>query len=215
MKAVYFFLILVFAMHTIASGQDPHRFDAEIDKISNLPIPQAQELSVFTGSSSIRFWSSLEGDCSAQQVVNTGFGGSHMSDLLYFLEETVIRFKPIKIYIYEGDNDIVANKDPAEIIETAKQVVAKIQKSLPHAKVYFISAKPSPSRWEYKESYESLNQIFREYCDTHNDLYYIDVWSEMLDQNGRPMADIFIDDELHMNESGYKIWKRVICNRQD
>jgi lysophospholipase L1-like esterase len=32
----------------------------------------------------------------------------------------------------------------------------------------------------------------------------------MIDDEGKPVADLFGDDNLHMNKKGYAIWKKVI-----
>jgi len=146
------------------NSSDPHRFDEEIKKISKLPIPEGEGLTVFTGSSSIRMWEGIKKDCSGVPVVNTGFGGSHMSDLLFFIEQTILRFQPDKVFIYEGDNDIAADKSPDAILKITKQVTNKILKSNPDITIHFISAKPSPSRWEYKEQYIQFNTLLKSYC---------------------------------------------------
>ena len=36
------------------------------------------------------------------------------------------------------------------------------------------------------------------------------MWSEMLQKNGKPNSDIFIQDGIHLNNKGYDIWKSVI-----
>ena len=192
-------------------AQDPHRFNEEIEKFAELPVPEGEGLVIYTGSSSIRLWNNLDKDCNEIQAINTGFGGSHMSDLLYFLDQTVLRFKPTKVYIYEGDNDIAEGKEPKAILETAKQITKKILASNSDIEIHFISAKPSPSRWKLKDQYEAFNSLLKAYCDSHEQLFYVDVWNTMLDNNGRPTPDIFISDSLHMNRKGYLLWKDIIC----
>ena len=39
---------------------------------------------------------------------------------------------------------------------------------------------------------------------------FIDVYSKMLNSDGKPMDDIFLDDKLHMNNKGYAIWQKEI-----
>ena len=209
----YLLLILLLSIITNANlkAQDPHRFDEHIKRFNELSTPEGEDLSVFTGSSSIRKWKGLDKDCQEMPVINTGFGGSHMSDLLYFLDQTVLRFRPAKVYIYEGDNDIAAGKEPKAILETTKQITNKVLESNSDSKIYFICAKPSPSRWSYKDQYVAFNSLLKEYCDSHHQLFYIDVWNGMLNENGRATPHIFISDSLHMNRQGYLLWKDIIC----
>ncbi len=211
MKLKFFILIILIIGSIHLEGQDPCRFEKEISLFNELPVSKNGENVIFTGSSSVRLWEGLDKDCSGVQVINTGFGGSHMSDLLYFLDQTVLRFLPTEIYIYEGDNDVSAEKSPAAIMVTTKELVNKLFALNPKIKIHFIAAKPSPSRWKFKSQYEAFNSLLKTYAEGHTQLFYIDVWNPMLDSKGRPISDIFITDSLHMNRKGYLIWKDIIC----
>ena len=207
-----FISISFFRCSSVNSNEhDPHRFDGEIKKIAALPVPEGDGLAVFTGSSSIRMWEDIKKDCNGHPLVNTGFGGSHMSDLLFFIDQTILRFEPDKVFIYEGDNDIAAEKSPNAILKTTKQVANKILKSNPNITIHFISAKPSASRWQYKEQYMAFNALLKEYCDDNSQLFYVDVWNKILNYSGRPNPNIFISDSLHMNRKGYLLWKDFVC----
>ena len=61
---------------------------------------------VFTGSSSIRYWSTLAADMSPLPVLNRGFGGSQIDDVTYYAERAVLRYKPRAIVFYAGENDM-------------------------------------------------------------------------------------------------------------
>ena len=100
---------------------DPQRFATEIDEIKRKSFDLHSERIVFTGSSSIRFWKDLQTYYPNHQIINTGFGGSEMSDLLFHLEPTVLRFKPSKVFIYEGDNDISADAPYRLLWKTPKR----------------------------------------------------------------------------------------------
>jgi len=189
---------------------DPHRFAVEIDKIRQIPFDSQQERIVFTGSSSIRFWPDISAYYPTHQIINTGFGGSQMSDLLYYLEETVLRFAPTKVFIYEGDNDIAASQAIETILKNTKAVVKKIEQVAPDAEIIIIAAKPSLARWELKEAYIQLNQAFKTYVDKKPNCHFANVWDIMLDENGEVLSTIFIEDGLHMNRAGYKLWDKVI-----
>lgn len=192
-------------------GQDPKRFAEDIQKFEELDKQKPSEGDIlFVGSSSIRFWTTLQQDFPDYEVLNRGFGGSHMSDLLYYLDELVLKHKPRKVFIYEGDNDINDKEDSNAILKEAKEIVQKIHQELPNTKIIFISAKPSIARWNLKNQYLQLNYRLQSYANQYSYLDYIDVWTPMLDSRGNPMVDIFIEDNLHMNAKGYAIWQKVI-----
>ena len=207
-KIIVASFFLVFACKAV-KDPNPHRFDEDMQNFKAIISPE--NVVVFTGSSSVRFWKDLQDDYPNMPTINTGFGGSQMSDLLYFIDDAVLRFKPTKVYIYEGDNDIAEGKHPGTILRTTKKVTRKILAGNPETKIYYISAKPSPSRWAYKKQYERFNALLKSYCDKKEELNYLDVWTPMLGDKGRHIPDIFIEDSLHMNRKGYNIWKNTIC----
>ncbi len=39
---------------------------------------------------------------------------------------------------------------------------------------------------------------------------FIDVYHKMLDTDGMPLKNIFLEDQLHMNAKGYVIWQKAL-----
>ncbi|MFX0558171.1 SGNH/GDSL hydrolase family protein [Maribacter sp. CXY002] len=204
----FLFSLLFIGKGYVTYGQDPVPFLQEVTTLSkkhDTIWDNSKNTIVFTGSSSIRMWKNLKESFPNHQILNTGFGGSQASDLLYHIEPLVLKYNPIKVFIYEGDNDIFAKKRPKEIIVTTQQIVAKIKAKNPHVKIMLISAKPSISRWNLKGKYKKLNRKFERMAKNDPILKYVDVWTPML--NGRKLKkDIFISDGLHMNQKGYDLW---------
>lgn len=170
---------------------------------------------VFTGSSSVRMWKNLQEQFPDAAIINSAFGGSTADQLLMHLDKTVLRFEPAKVFIYEGDNDINAGREISDIMENLDELVTKIHSKYPNAIVNLIAAKPSPSRWDKKASYLALNDLIRQYATTHDKVHIVNVWDIMLDDTDKPRADIFIEDNLHMNEKGYELWKEIFTPFMD
>jgi lysophospholipase L1-like esterase len=40
---------------------------------------------------------------------------------------------------------------------------------------------------------------------------YIDVFTPMLDANGQPRQELFVEDRLHMNRAGYELWRQKVA----
>lgn len=206
-----FFLYLIIGTNTFLFGQEIP-FQKEVKSLTER-IDQAgwnPNSFVFTGSSSVRLWRNLQEEFPTIPIINSGFGGSQASDLLIHLDELVIRYSPEKVFIYEGDNDISAGKEAAQIMRDIDSLVIGILQKLPETNIVLISAKPSPSRWELKTSYTVLNDLMRQYATTHKQVDFMNVWDVMLDNTGRPISEIFIGDSLHMNEKGYAIWNKSV-----
>ncbi len=189
---------------------DPMRFAYEIKKIKKIKFITDKERIVFTGSSSIRMWKDISVYYPEHQIINTGFGGSEMSDLLYHLEHVVLKFAPAKVFIYGGDNDLDSGRPVSIIMEQTEKVVEAIESKFPNCQIILISVKPSLIRWHLRSNYEKLNQEFELFASKNANRKYVNIWEAMLNDQGVVNPSIFIEDGLHMNKAGYDIWDRVI-----
>lgn len=209
---VFFLMATLFQFSTITmKAQDTGRFDGEVQRL----IQQRDSLQLtapilFVGSSTIRMWRWLPEDFPEAAILNMGFGGSQMSDLLHYAELLVVPARPGKIFIYEGDNDIAASKALCRIMRETRRLLRLLDQELASVPIVLISAKPSPSRWDKQKKYKKLNRRMEKLCERHSALSYADTWGIMLDEQGRPRADIFLEDQLHMNRKGYKLWAEAL-----
>jgi lysophospholipase L1-like esterase len=206
----------VFLLWILASfplqAQTPARFQEEIDrfKADTTDYTKTDNLILFTGSSSIRMWTTLSEDLQGKNVLNRGFGGSMMSELLFYADTLITRYRPKMIFIYEGDNDLATGVPVEEIIGSARQLILRIRKELPDATLCFLAAKPSLARWNLHGNYIGLNQKLEQLSAEYPKVYFLDTWNPMLGPDGTVMNDLFIADGLHMNRKGYDIWKRIV-----
>ena len=196
----------------ILMAQDPLRFETEVRElmISNKANwdPKGSIL-VFTGSSSIRMWDDLQERFSGQPIVNSGFGGSQASDLLFYLYPLVLDYQPDGVFIYEGDNDLAEGKRPQQVLHTLKSICTDIHKSCPGIPIVLIGAKPSISRWNLRSRYRKFNRKLARWTTEQDGIYFVDVWNPMLN-DGALDDSLFVEDGLHMNSSGYDIWEQAL-----
>ena len=165
---------------------------------------------LFTGSSSIRFWSSLEEDMKPLRVLNRGFGGAHISHVNFHFNDVVRRYDPEAIVFFCGTNDITALKTPMETVNDFKIFRDKVRNELPNVHIFVIGIKPSPAR-EYIEKEEmEYNKLISNMAEEDDFLTFIDIWDSMLTQDGKRMPELFIEDGLHINAAGYKIWTKLV-----
>jgi hypothetical protein len=152
----YLYALLVFASCCLGLGgcaqPQPNtlRYEKEIKAFekADQANPPSKNAILFIGSSSIRRWKSLAKDFPGRCVINRGFGGSQISDLIYYSDRIVIPYQPRLIVFYAGVNDVHDGKKPEQVLEDFKAFVAKIHQALPQARIDFISIGPSPARWK-------------------------------------------------------------------
>ncbi|NLS91213.1 MAG: hypothetical protein GXX96_03395 [Planctomycetaceae bacterium] len=189
----------------------PERWESDMAKFEadDKEHPPAEGEIMFLGSSSIRMWD-VKKWFPDLPVVNRGFGGSQIADSLFYAERIVVPRKPRVIVFYAGDNDIASGKAPKQVCADFLAFVAKIHKHLPETKIVYIAIKPSIKRWNLVESMRKANQGIKELSSKDDLLEYIDVDAPMIGTDGRPRAELFLKDGLHMSDGGYKIWTDLI-----
>jgi lysophospholipase L1-like esterase len=188
-------------------------FEAEISAFerADLTSPPPTNPVLFVGSSSIRVWPDLPGDFPDYPAVNRGFGGSHMSDLLYYFDRIVAPYDPAQILVYEGDNDLASGKSVDTVYADYLEFVARVEAQLPRADIAFIATKPSPSRSQYLEVTRQLNERLTELADNDPHIWFIDIFTPMLNDSGQPQPELFGNDMLHMNATGYVLWQSIVA----
>jgi lysophospholipase L1-like esterase len=196
----------------LAQTTNSRPFEAEIlafeamDKTN--PPPHGAIL--FTGSSSIRFWTTLAQDFKSHKVINRGFGGSQMSDLVYYADRIVVPYQPVRIVLFAGSNDLDAGKTAEQVFADFKEFVQKVRGALPKVEIDYISITTSPLRWHEVETVKKANGLISSWIVTQDHLTFINVFPATLGEDGRPKPELFRRDGLHMNAQGYAIWTSII-----
>jgi lysophospholipase L1-like esterase len=173
--------------------------------------PPAPSGVVFVGSSSIRLWPSLERDFPGVPLVNRGFGGSGLGDVVRLADRIVVPYRPRLVVLYAGDNDLAAGRTPAQVFGDFRAFVARVRRELPGTRVAYISIKPSPARWSLADHIRDANRLIQDYTRSDGSLVFVDVYTPMLDASGRPRGELFVADGLHMNAAGYALWRELIA----
>jgi hypothetical protein len=169
---------------------------AQLDRES--PPPACPVL--FVGSSSIRLWSSLKEDMAPLPVLNRGFGGSTIAQSNMY--------RPRAIVFYAGENDLDAGQAPAAAASEFARFMNLKRSRLGSTPVFYISAKPSKARYAQLDRQTQLNDAIRRLAAASKDLTFVDVVTPML-PDGQPQ-DLYVEDGLHMNATGYAIWRELV-----
>jgi Lysophospholipase L1 and related esterases len=170
------------------------------DKV-NPPEPGS---TLFVGSSTIKRWRTMAKYFPGVRVMNRGFGGARMRDVLNYEDRIVLPCKPAHILVYAGDNDLAAKGTPEEVLADFKEFVRKAQAALPGVSITYISIKPSPHRMRIAEKTAEVNRLIEEYVRTDPTLGYVDITKTLLGPDGKPDPALFEADGLHINEEGYR-----------
>lgn len=164
---------------------------------------------LFVGDSLFTLWKSIQADLPDYTVINRGFGGSRMSDLLHYTDRIVIVYKPRLIIVNEGSNDIHVGRTPEEVLADIRAFVKKVQAALPDTRIAISSLTPSPARWGEAEIGKHANQIIKDYIATQKNVVFIDLFDAYLGPDGKPREELYVEDHLHHSAAGYQVRIRV------
>lgn len=189
------------------------RFESAIaafeQKDKQNPPPEGAILCI--GSSSMAKWNAhIAQDLAPLTVIPRGFGGSVITNVIYFANRVVFPYKPRAILLYEGDNDTNAGIPPAVIVDKFEEFFSLVEETMPGTRIYVISIKPSVARQHIWPVVEETNKLLAQKCAANDRLTFIDASTILLTPEGTPRTDVLIGDNLHMNPEGYKTWTGVI-----
>jgi len=214
MKNLRIILLLLVVVSGVQAQDQKPAFWNDIQNFKHQDSIQSppQHAILFVGSSSFTKWTDVQNYFPGYTIVNRGFGGSSLPDVIRYAGQIIFPYHPRQIVIYCGENDLAGSDTiTAETVyERFAVLFDLIRKRLPDVPVIFISLKPSPSRWKLHEKMTNANDKIKDFLSKQKRTVFIDVYHKMLGQDGLPMPDIFIDDKLHMNAKGYAIWQKEI-----
>jgi len=215
-KYLFVFVLFLGILTATAQTTSTIPFQEEINvfiKKDSIAMPADNSI-LFVGSSSFNYWKDISNYFPGYPIINRGFGGSSLTDIIHFNQETILKYKPKQIYIYCGENDIAASDTitPQIVFERFKTLYTIIRNHLGNKiPIMYVSIKPSVARWNMEDKFVTANSLIRNFINKQKHTQFLDVHAAMLDSNGEVYKDIFIADKLHMNAKGYAIWQKIIA----
>jgi len=183
----------------------------DFKKQDSLRFPAANQI-LFIGSSSFTMWKDMQEYFPGYPILNRAFGGSTLVDLIRYRYEILFPYQPKQVLIYCGENDFAASDTVTvpTVVNRIKTFFGLLRAKYPKVPVAYVSMKPSPSRVHLLEKYVTANAQIKDFLATQQQAKFIDVYAAMLNSEGKPKPEIFLEDRLHMNAGGYAIWKNIM-----
>lgn len=210
--AFVFLLSLQASLLCAQAACPPFWNDIQAFKKSDSLQPPPKGAILFVGSSSFTKWTDVQEYFPGYSIVNRGFGGSRIIDVIRYAYDVILPYAPRQIVVYCGENDLADNPaaTATDVVLRFKTLFAIVRQNLPDADVAFVSLKPSPSRKALLPKFRETNTRIEAFLKGQRRAKFINVYNAMLGKNGEPQKDLFLDDNLHMNKAGYAIWHRII-----
>ena len=206
-----FFLLPFFYFFNAAA--QPYLEDIQaFKKQDSISFPVAKSI-LFIGSSSFTKWTDVQTYFPSKRIINRGFGGSTLVDVIRYVDDIVFPYDPKQIVIYCGENDLASSDTVTAnmVVQRFKQLYTIIRSKLPKVSIVYIGMKPSPSRHNLFGKMMVANGSIRDFLEEHPGDYFVDVYYPMLLKNNQPNGSLFTSDSLHMNADGYKLWQNMLA----
>lgn len=146
---------------------------------------------------------------------NYGIMGDNARGILNRLCQ-ITPYHPKAIFLMVGINDIYPKLSAQSLFGKCRSVIDSIRVQTPSSRLYVQSILPvneSFHRWKtlegQSEKIVKTNALLKEYC-ANIGITYIDVYSRLVIPGTTVLPRSLTADGLHVNESGYAIWSKVI-----
>lgn len=194
------------------------RHDAVCQAIREQPVKL-----VFVGDSITHLWGGTptpnkqSGDKVWQEfytprnAINMGFGWDRTQQALWRIENGEFEgITPEVAVVLIGTNNLTGhnvreNTDP-EIVAGVSAVCAAIRKKSPQTKVLLLGLLPRGAEpmGTHRTRIQAINTELAK-LNGQNGITYLDIGPKLLDETGKFLAGV-APDNLHLSESGYRIW---------
>lgn len=169
---------------------------------------------ICTGSSVMKYWKTIEKDLFPFPVLNRAIAGTKINEIVYWADDLVSKYNPSAVLLYAGSNDIQGfrPRTPEQVQSAFINLSQKLLAKNDSLKIFYVSIIPSPSRirWKHWDRIKEANRMIFEYCKSENNLHYVEITKDFLNEEGYPIKSYFRADNIHLNALGYEIWKAKI-----
>ncbi|MBB6052219.1 GDSL-type esterase/lipase family protein [Armatimonas rosea] len=180
---------------------------------------------VFYGSSSVRLWTTLQSDIAPlteaphPPILNLGFGGSTLAACVHYFDRlpgrVIKEHGPLRsLVVYAGENDLGDGASVDQVVDSFFWLHAMVRDRLGETPFVFLSIKPSPARAPILEKIRQANARIATLIPSRPQSQFVDVYASMVDSDGKPRAELWCDDGIHLSAAGYALWTQLLAVHQ-
>jgi lysophospholipase L1-like esterase len=215
MKRLIVLVVCIVVIQSQLMAQSSPGFWSDIVAFKKTDSTQKPSLNaiLLIGSSSFTKWQDVHDYFPEYAIINRGFGGSTLVDVIRYAYDIILPYQPKQVVIYCGENDLASqeNISPEEVLMRVKTLFNIIRTNLPDATIDYVSIKPSPVRASIQDRVKIANKEIKAYLKKQKNAGFIDIYDAMLDSKGNMREELYLGDRLHMKPEGYAIWKKAMA----
>lgn len=138
-------------------------------------------------------------------VLNHGFGGAVVEEMLYYYDRMVLPCKPSAVVLRPGHNDLSLGLSPEETWALTEQLIVRLRTDWPKLPIVLLQVFDTKRFHNAKRIAlnTKYNQLMLDFATDHPGIYAVDLDPFFQDETGK-LRDIFIEDGLHLTDEGYE-----------
>ncbi len=188
------------------------KYEADVQKFleADRTTPPPTDGILFIGSSIFRQWEQLSEQMAPLPVFNRAFGGSRTWELLHYMDQIVIPYRPRFVVYYCGSNDVNSKQDASGIATRVAAFFDRVHVALPKTQTFFVTIQRSPDKRARWAVVDSANALVAQYVTRHSFAHSIDLNPVLVDATGNVRGALYRPDSLHFVPSTYNEFAAVI-----
>jgi lysophospholipase L1-like esterase len=188
----------------------PALYHHRIGHFEALPVQKGAVIFLGDSQTEQAEWHELA-DVSGMQVLNRGISGDHIQGVRNRIEE-ILRHEPAYIFLQIGINDLLAGTAPVQAVLALEQLIEVIQRRHPSGRLVVLGLPPVNSRVRVlstnNEVITAFNQGLQRVAAQKN-VPFLELYAPLSDGHGQ-LSMAFTEDGIHLNGSGYRVWRWVL-----
>lgn len=182
-------------------------YDTKLEFFEHMPVKSDEIIFLGDSLTALSNWNEL---FEKEKIKNRGISGDKINGVIHRLDE-VVRFKPKKIFLMIGINDLGAKRSIEDIMTDYDRLVHLILTKTSKSELYIQSILPTKNHVtrQGKDIIE-INRRLLELSHTYH-VTFINLFDAFKTNKNELNMD-FSYDGLHLNAEGYLLWKKIIVN---
>ncbi|MDZ4381192.1 MAG: hypothetical protein U0942_07615 [Parvibaculum sp.] len=209
--------LFVFLIYVLLASGEPKYWEGEIAAFERRDVsnPPPENAVLFVGGRDLRLWPSFAEDMAPIATIQRGFGGAQLSHINHYRARIVLPYDPRAIVVMAGEADLsdVRGRRPEDLLDDFRTFALSLRAEGEKSPIYFVSLRPAPAREERWYGQQRANALIADYVRGERDMYFVDVSSAMVDEQGKIREDLYRWDGLTLNGKGYETLGPIIRQR--
>lgn len=163
-----------------------------------------EQPALFVGSSIMNQWREVPEHMAPIPAINRAFGGSRTWEVLHYMEEAVLRYKPRLVCYYCGSNDVNAGAPADEIVTNITVFEERLRAALPATALVLCSIIRAPQKQKRWHVVDAANAGIEALAASLERCEYVDLHPALEVERRHPDPALYKEDGLHYQQEAYE-----------